>query len=158
MLAIENRQGEDSSASRCEYHQATRSVPLRLLLPGWEGNANIKWLHVLKVTDKPYQTREETAKYTDFVCHNGECHARQFTFVGDDDRQKRKTAQELPRLQHEIATPCRDRALTIDQWCLGRDRAPMELAPVLPRGDMSHLTGQRLTSILWKRMCPCRAL
>ena len=26
------------------------------------------------------------------------------------------------------------------------------------RGDRSYLTGQRLTSILWRRMSPCRAL
>jgi hypothetical protein len=28
------------------------------------------------VTDKPYQTRQETARYTDFVCQDGACHAR----------------------------------------------------------------------------------
>jgi sulfane dehydrogenase subunit SoxC len=56
---------------------------MRLLLPGWEGNANIKWLHVIKTTDKPYQTRQETACYTDLVCQDGACHARQFTFVMD---------------------------------------------------------------------------
>jgi Cytochrome C oxidase, cbb3-type, subunit III len=54
---------------------------MRLLLPGWEGNTNIKWLHVIKVTDKPYQTRQQTTRYTDLVCQDGACHARQFTFV-----------------------------------------------------------------------------
>jgi sulfane dehydrogenase subunit SoxC len=75
---------DDAMAAYGQNGEALRpeqGYPMRLLLPGWEGNANIKWLHVLKVTDKPYQTREETSKYTDFVCHNGECHARQFTFV-----------------------------------------------------------------------------
>jgi sulfane dehydrogenase subunit SoxC len=56
---------------------------MRLLLPGCEGNTNIKWLHVIKVTGKPYQTRQETARYTDLVCQDGACHARQFTFVMD---------------------------------------------------------------------------
>ncbi len=39
--------------------------PLRLLLPGWEGNAQIKWLRRIEVSDTPFMTREETAKYSD---------------------------------------------------------------------------------------------
>jgi sulfane dehydrogenase subunit SoxC len=70
--------GQNGEALRPE-----QGYPMRLLLPGWEGNANIKWLHVIKVTDKPYQTRQETARYTDLVCQDGACHARQFTFVMD---------------------------------------------------------------------------
>jgi sulfane dehydrogenase subunit SoxC len=70
--------GQNGEALRPE-----QGYPMRLLLPGWEGNSNIKWLHVIKVTDKPYQTRQETARYTDLICHNGNCHARQFTFVMD---------------------------------------------------------------------------
>jgi sulfane dehydrogenase subunit SoxC len=68
--------GQNGEALRPE-----QGYPMRLLLPGWEGNANIKWLHVIKVTDKPYQTRQETARYTDLICHDGDCQARQFTFV-----------------------------------------------------------------------------
>ena len=30
-----------------------QGYPLRLLLPGWEGNANVKWLRRLKVMDQP---------------------------------------------------------------------------------------------------------
>jgi sulfane dehydrogenase subunit SoxC len=70
--------GQNGEALRPE-----QGYPMRLLLPGWEGNTNIKWLHVIKVTDKPYQTRQETARYTDLICHDGDCHARQFTFVMD---------------------------------------------------------------------------
>jgi sulfane dehydrogenase subunit SoxC len=70
--------GQNGEALRPE-----QGYPMRLLLPGWEGNTNIKWLHVIKVTDKPYQTRQETARYTDLVCQDGACHARQFTFVMD---------------------------------------------------------------------------
>lgn len=54
-----------------------QGYPLRLLLPGFEGNANVKWLRRLKVTDVPVQSREETSKYTDLM-PNGR--ARQFTF------------------------------------------------------------------------------
>jgi sulfane dehydrogenase subunit SoxC len=54
-----------------------QGYPLRLLLPGWEGNANVKWLRRLKVMTQPAMSREETSKYTDLM-PNGT--ARQFTF------------------------------------------------------------------------------
>jgi sulfane dehydrogenase subunit SoxC len=38
--------------------------PLRLFLPGLEGNLNIKWLRRLKFGDRPFMTRWETARYT----------------------------------------------------------------------------------------------
>ena len=38
--------------------------PMRLLLPGWEGNASVKWLRRLKVTAGPVMTKDETSKYT----------------------------------------------------------------------------------------------
>jgi len=57
-----------------------QGFPLRLFLPGWEGNANVKWLRRLKVVDQPYMTREETSKYTDLM-PDGK--ARQFTLMMD---------------------------------------------------------------------------
>jgi len=39
--------------------------PMRLFLPGYEGNMSIKWLHRLEVSKSPAMTREETSKYTD---------------------------------------------------------------------------------------------
>lgn len=39
--------------------------PVRLLLPGWEGNTQIKWLRRIEVSDEPFMTREETSKYSD---------------------------------------------------------------------------------------------
>jgi sulfane dehydrogenase subunit SoxC len=44
-----------------------QGFPLRLLLPGWEGNSNVKWLRRLKVVDAPVMGREETSKYTDLM-------------------------------------------------------------------------------------------
>jgi sulfane dehydrogenase subunit SoxC len=38
--------------------------PVRLFLPGFEGNLNIKWLRRLKFGDRPFMTRWETARYT----------------------------------------------------------------------------------------------
>jgi sulfane dehydrogenase subunit SoxC len=42
-----------------------QGFPIRLLLPGWEGNANVKWLRRIKLAAEPFMTRWETAKYTD---------------------------------------------------------------------------------------------
>lgn len=39
--------------------------PVRLVVPGWEGNLWIKWLRRVEVTDAPVESREETSKYTD---------------------------------------------------------------------------------------------
>jgi len=55
-----------------------QGYPLRLFLPGWEGNANVKWLRRIKALDQPAMTREETSKYTDLMPDGT---ARQFTFV-----------------------------------------------------------------------------
>jgi sulfane dehydrogenase subunit SoxC len=54
--------------------------PVRLLLPGWEGNVNVKWLRRLKLIAQPNMSRDETSKYTDPL-PNGT--ARQFSFVMD---------------------------------------------------------------------------
>jgi sulfane dehydrogenase subunit SoxC len=63
-----------------EALRPAQGYPLRLLIPGWEGNISIKWLRRLQLVDRPYMTREETSKYTDLM-PNGE--ARQFTFAMD---------------------------------------------------------------------------
>jgi sulfane dehydrogenase subunit SoxC len=54
-----------------------QGYPMRLLLPGWEGNINTKWLRRLNVTDGPAMTEHETAYYTDLL-PDGK--ARQFSF------------------------------------------------------------------------------
>jgi sulfane dehydrogenase subunit SoxC len=65
--------GQNGEALRPE-----QGYPARLMLPGWEGNINVKWLRRLKFGDQPFQTREETSKYTDPMPDGS---ARQFTFV-----------------------------------------------------------------------------
>lgn len=55
-----------------------QGYPLRLLLPGWEGNINIKWLRRLEISDKPFMTREETRGNADPMPDGT---TRQFTFV-----------------------------------------------------------------------------
>ncbi|MCG8325703.1 MAG: sulfite dehydrogenase [Thiotrichales bacterium] len=39
--------------------------PLRLLLPGWEGVMNVKWLRRIKLSSEPIMARNETSKYTE---------------------------------------------------------------------------------------------
>lgn len=51
--------------------------PMRLFLPGWEGNACVKWLRRIKVTAQPTMTRDETSKYSDLYPDG---HATLFTF------------------------------------------------------------------------------
>jgi len=54
-----------------------QGYPIRLFVPGWEGNVNVKWLRRVKVLDQPAMTRDETSKYTDLMPDG---RARQFTF------------------------------------------------------------------------------
>ncbi len=42
-----------------------QGYPMRLVVPGWEGNLNIKWLRRIKLTEAPTHTRDETSKYSD---------------------------------------------------------------------------------------------
>jgi sulfane dehydrogenase subunit SoxC len=65
-------------AQNGERLRPEQGYPLRLFLPGFEGNMSIKWLRRLKLGDQPFQTREETSKYTDLMPDGT---ARQFTFV-----------------------------------------------------------------------------
>lgn len=65
-------------AQNGERLRPEQGYPLRLVLPGWEGNTNVKWLRRLKLGPAPFQTREETSKYT-WLMPDGS--TRQFNFV-----------------------------------------------------------------------------
>lgn len=52
-------------AQNGEAIRPEQGYPLRLLLPGFEGNMSIKWLRRLDVTDKPSFTRPEVTTYAD---------------------------------------------------------------------------------------------
>lgn len=41
-----------------------QGFPLRLLVPGWEGIRNVKYLRRIKVVDRPYMTKWESTVYT----------------------------------------------------------------------------------------------
>jgi len=55
-----------------------QGFPMRLLLPGFEGNMNVKWLRRLKVVEAPTDARDETSHYTELM-PGGK--ARQFMFL-----------------------------------------------------------------------------
>lgn len=53
----------------CLYQNGERvrpanGYPMRLLLPGFEGNMNVKWLRRIKLTAGPTMTKDETSRYT----------------------------------------------------------------------------------------------
>jgi sulfane dehydrogenase subunit SoxC len=64
-------------AQNGEMLRAEQGYPLRLFLPGYEGNMSIKWLRRIKLGTEPWQTREETSAYTDL---RADGKASQFTF------------------------------------------------------------------------------
>lgn len=86
-------------AQNGEPLRPAQGYPLRLLLPGWEGNINVKWLRRLELGTRPWRTRWETARYTDPV-PGGK--AREFTFEND--------------VKSVITTPSHPGALTARGW------------------------------------------
>lgn len=67
--------GQNGEALRPE-----QGYPARLFLPGWEGNACVKWIRRIELSDRPFMTREETSKYTEPFADDS---ARIFSFVMD---------------------------------------------------------------------------
>ena len=57
-----------------------QGYPVRLVVPGWEGNMWVKWLRRIEVGDQPWHHREETSKYTDLFADGN---ARRFTWEMD---------------------------------------------------------------------------
>ncbi len=67
-------------AQNGEPLRPAQGYPMRLVLPGWEGNINVKWLRRLELGTQPWRTRWETSKYTDPLPGNK---AREFSFEND---------------------------------------------------------------------------
>ena len=63
-----------------EALRAEQGYPVRLVVPGWEGNMWVKWLRRIEVGAQPWHQREETSKYTDLLPDGT---ARRFTFEMD---------------------------------------------------------------------------
>ena len=84
--------GQNGEALRPE-----QGYPLRLILPGWEGNTNVKWLRRVKLTEGPQYTKDETSKYTELM-EDGK--AWIFTFEMDA-----KSVITAPSGGHAIGSP-----------------------------------------------------
>jgi sulfane dehydrogenase subunit SoxC len=84
--------GQNGEAIRPE-----QGYPLRLVVPGWEGNINVKWLRRLKLVDQPAMVRDETSKYTDLLADGK---ARIFSF-----EMEAKSVITRPSGGHKIPGP-----------------------------------------------------
>jgi sulfane dehydrogenase subunit SoxC len=63
-----------------EMMRPEQGYPLRIVVPGWEGNMWVKWLRRIEVGDEPWHHREETSKYTDLLADG---RSRRFTWIMD---------------------------------------------------------------------------
>jgi sulfane dehydrogenase subunit SoxC len=61
-----------------ERMRPEQGYPMRLLMPGWEGNLQVKWLHRMQVTTMAANARDETSHYTEL---QPDGKARQFNFI-----------------------------------------------------------------------------
>lgn len=84
-------------ASNGEALLPSQGYPLRLLLPGFEGNMSIKWLRRLEVGTSPWHTHLETSHYTDLLPDGT---ARQFTFA-----MEAKSVITMPSGGQQLAAP-----------------------------------------------------
>ncbi len=53
-----------------ERIRPSQGYPMRLFIPGFEGNTSIKWLRSIYVSDRPAMSIQETSKYTDMMPDN----------------------------------------------------------------------------------------
>ena len=61
---------DDAMVAYAQNGEAIRpeqGYPMRLVLPGWEGNINVKWLRRIKAAAEPFYTKDETSKYTELL-------------------------------------------------------------------------------------------
>jgi sulfane dehydrogenase subunit SoxC len=54
-------------AQNGEAIRPEQGYPMRLMLPGFEGNINVKWLRRIKLSEEPFYTKDETSKYTELL-------------------------------------------------------------------------------------------
>ena len=78
-----------------EALRTEQGYPVRLVVPGWEGNLWVKWLRRIEVGDQPWHTHEETSKYTTLM---DDGRARRFTYVMDAKSVVTNPSPEAPLL------------------------------------------------------------
>ena len=78
-----------------EALRTEQGYPVRLVVPGWEGNLWVKWLRRIEVGDQPWATHEETSKYTTLMADG---RARRHTYVMDAKSVVTNPSPEAPLL------------------------------------------------------------
>lgn len=88
-------------AQNGEAIRPEQGYPVRLVVPGWEGSIQVKWLRRIQVTDTPVMSKDETSEYTD-VMSDGKIWA--FTWVMDPESiiTYPSGLQQIQRGFHEI--------------------------------------------------------
>ena len=76
-----------------EALRTEQGYPVRLVVPGWEGNMWVKWLRRIEIGDQPWHTHEETSKYTSLMSDG---RARRFSFIMDAKSVVTNPAPEAP--------------------------------------------------------------
>jgi sulfane dehydrogenase subunit SoxC len=84
-------------AQNGEMLRPEQGYPLRLIVPGWEGNVAVKWLRRIKVGDAPFKTRQETSRYTDLMPDGT---AREMTWT-----MEAKSVITFPSGTHQLSGP-----------------------------------------------------
>lgn len=87
-------------AQNGERLRPEQGYPIRLLVPGCEGNINIKWLRRLEVTDQPAFSREETSKYSDLTGPDGKAHKSTLVMEAKSVITFPSGGHELPEAGH----------------------------------------------------------
>ena len=91
-----------------EALRSEQGYPVRLVVPGWEGNMWVKWLRRIEVGDQLWHHREETSKCTDLLAGGK---ARRFTWTMDV-----KSVITNPSPQAPITHGCGHTVLTGLAW------------------------------------------
>ncbi len=82
-------------AQNGESLRPEQGYPMRLIVPGFEGNMNVKWIRRLEFGDMPWHQREETSKYTDTMADG---RSRRFTWFMDTKSVITSPCPEYPML------------------------------------------------------------
>lgn len=73
-----------------------QGYPVRLVVPGWEGNMWVKWIRRVEVMDHAVESREETSKYTDTLADGT---SRKWTWAMDAKSVVTSPSPQAP-IQH----------------------------------------------------------
>jgi sulfane dehydrogenase subunit SoxC len=140
---------DDAIVAYAQNGEALRlenGYPLRIILPGWSGRINVKWLNRIKVTDEPYMNRQETFAYMEqgpagmgtyayagpkaFAYHHESFVKSIITFPSGGQRLPRRGMYEISGLAWSGAGVIRKVEVSTDNGKTWKD-APLQ-EPIIP--------------------------